>query len=855
MDQVAITRARSEGESIKPASEEVWWRQFMCRCTDSKTDQGEEGEAPHRYLSDGGATHGDSTRGTVFNSTKLSLTVIDADEEVYGRESSPVGGRLEALPPALSPRPEAEDSTLVLETDIGLDSTSTGAYSPASLHQAGVFVSMKQQEPYFLKPSIIEVDRGVHVEKKYDYYDPATGKIKVIRMDDRVLHRRLAKTRTQLVLQDLQMVHCRKPTPHSRPKAGDPAMYGSGVSIDVNDDSDTESWSSAGSVDDTADNPSPGASMGLFGRHGSTERKEKLKRMKSLTDTEIITAWGVIAGKVMHFKLLDFPLVTGRVVADRRMRLAAEGKYGKVLESVRARARLVVAQAGNLARRISRDKIDKLDFEWQEDELMTLLFSADHYDTLMLLANATCKLLTTQPTLVDVQVPCRVFGDIHGQLRDLLLLFRAFGTPAEGKHDREQDGCHFVFNGDFVDRGEHQLEVMGLLLALKVYMPLRVWLIRGNHEDRMMNERYGFRGECNRLMGKKMGPKVYEAMHKVFDHLPFAALVANRVLVVHGGIGNGAWRLNDLRAVKRPLNSSDLQQERNRWLYNILWSDPIEDDQVNREEVFGVHESPRGCQTTEFGWNVTKTFCARNGLSLIVRSHQSKQDSLGFDVMHEQFLMRIFSARDYEGHGNDGAVLLISPAKGQGHHGEKDILTVRPQVLASVTKARMKNRWDGSGTESQGLSDKTGRNMEEFQRRLRQISPGVQRQISPGLQRQQRRAGVKQDRGRASSLSPETSGRLDALQQKLHSSLSFRKEKSMKSKKDREAMSASSSARSATGSQAASSEGSSAVSWHMTGSMPARTFASQFGSNKSNPSPKGDDVLERIMSDPLAFKH
>lgn len=42
----------------------------------------------------------------------------------------------------------------------------------------------------------------------------------------------------------------------------------------------------------------------------------------------------------------------------------------------------------------------------------------------------------------------------------------------------------YVFNGDFVDRGAHSLEVIGLLLALKVSMPNRIWLVRGNHEDR-----------------------------------------------------------------------------------------------------------------------------------------------------------------------------------------------------------------------------------------------------------------------------------------------------------------------------------------------------------------------------------
>jgi len=98
-----------------------------------------------------------------------------------------------------------------------------------------------------------------------------------------------------------------------------------------------------------------------------------------------------------------------------------------------------------------------------------------------------------------------------------------------------------------------------------------------------------------------------------------------------------------------------------------------------------VHRSERIDAAHVFGWNVTKTFCARNGLGLVVRSHQSKQDSPGFDVMHDNMLIRVFSARDYEGHGNDGAVLLVTPSMDENR---KEILTVQPQVLRSVVRAR-----------------------------------------------------------------------------------------------------------------------------------------------------------------------
>merc|ERR1712151_15623 len=54
-----------------------------------------------------------------------------------------------------------------------------------------------------------------------------------------------------------------------------------------------------------------------------------------------------------------------------------------------------------------------------------------------------------------------------------------------------------------------------------------------------------------------------------------------------------------------------------------------------------------------------KTFCARNNVGLIVRSHQCIHNGRGFDVLHAESLIRVFSARDYEDCYNDGAILDI----------------------------------------------------------------------------------------------------------------------------------------------------------------------------------------------------
>ena len=46
-------------------------------------------------------------------------------------------------------------------------------------------------------------------------------------------------------------------------------------------------------------------------------------------------------------------------------------------------------------------------------------------------------------------------------------------------------------------------------------------------------------------------------MQTAFDQLPLACVVGGHILCVHGGVGDGRWDLNDLRAVRRPLGQPD----------------------------------------------------------------------------------------------------------------------------------------------------------------------------------------------------------------------------------------------------------------------------------------------------------
>ena len=81
-----------------------------------------------------------------------------------------------------------------------------------------------------------------------------------------------------------------------------------------------------------------------------------------------------------------------------------------------------------------------------------------------------------------------VVGDLHGQLADLLTIFANHGLPSPA-------GTQYVFNGDFVDRGPHGVEIITLLLAYTICYPDTVHLNRGNHETEHVSMMFGFMDE------------------------------------------------------------------------------------------------------------------------------------------------------------------------------------------------------------------------------------------------------------------------------------------------------------------------------------------------------------------------
>jgi len=208
----------------------------------------------------------------------------------------------------------------------------------------------------------------------------------------------------------------------------------------------------------------------------------------------------------------------------------------------------------------------------------------------------------------------------------------------------------YLFLGDYVDRGCFSIEIMCILLALKINYPNTVFMLRGNHESRVMTQTHNFKEECL----TKYDQEVYNCLMEFFDTLPISGVINGKFIAFHGGISPEISSIQDINKVNR-----FSEPPTKGLLADVLWSDPVDSESGNLHKPFVFNEQ-RGCSFM-FGADALSTFLTRNNLICCIRAHEVQLEGFKmFNWRGKNFpqIITLFSAPNYCGSYNNKAAVI-----------------------------------------------------------------------------------------------------------------------------------------------------------------------------------------------------
>ncbi|MEM3716065.1 MAG: metallophosphoesterase family protein [Candidatus Bathyarchaeia archaeon] len=219
-----------------------------------------------------------------------------------------------------------------------------------------------------------------------------------------------------------------------------------------------------------------------------------------------------------------------------------------------------------------------------------------------------------------------IVGDIHGDLTSLkhILSETKFVEKA-----RAENNIYLIFLGDYGDRGVYSPEVYYVVLTLKEVFPEKVILLQGNHEgpEDLLAYPHDLPYQLMRKF-KADGLGVYRELSRLFRRFYTAAIVENKLVMLHGGVPSEARSLEDIAfAYKKHPFESHLEE--------ILWSDPSDD-------IRGKQPSPRGAGYL-FGEDITRRFLETLNIKLVIRGHEPAFN--GYKTNHGGRILTLFSRK------------------------------------------------------------------------------------------------------------------------------------------------------------------------------------------------------------------
>lgn len=238
-------------------------------------------------------------------------------------------------------------------------------------------------------------------------------------------------------------------------------------------------------------------------------------------------------------------------------------------------------------------------------------------------------ILQKEPTLLELNPLITVVGDVHGQFHDLLRIFDHCGYPPK---------TNYLFLGDYIDRGFRSIETIILLFCFKILFPQNIFLIRGNHEFSGVNSRYGFRAEIRKQFLLK-GSQIWVKFNDVFNFLPLAAIINDKIFCIHGGISPHLHSMDEIKNIQKPIGENFIFDD-NHFIEGIvpdlMWGES--DPNIKKWRV-----GDNGMSVC-FGLDPVEEFVKKFKLKFICRGHQVAMEGIEYPFFPNKSFITVFSA-------------------------------------------------------------------------------------------------------------------------------------------------------------------------------------------------------------------
>jgi diadenosine tetraphosphatase ApaH/serine/threonine PP2A family protein phosphatase len=215
-----------------------------------------------------------------------------------------------------------------------------------------------------------------------------------------------------------------------------------------------------------------------------------------------------------------------------------------------------------------------------------------------------------------------------------------------------------------------------------------VFLLRGSHDDPRASKIFGFGEECTQRLSENISSQnsVFKAICDVFEMLPLAAVLDERVLCLHGGFSRELRNIYSIDDVVRPVTLS----KKERLVADLLWGEPGE-GQLEPES------DPLGLGASRFSEKQLRTLLYENELDILIRGKDVV--SGGFEVNASNEMAGLSSCTSYGGRAaNSGCCLKITknsefvPLMVTGVKDDKMWMGDRSSLVLSEEEQQMRSR-------------------------------------------------------------------------------------------------------------------------------------------------------------------